>query len=352
VNSVDITVSLGASEAENYSMLKLLQVMQNRGIGLTDCEAGCNPVFFHEDAINLLDERLFDLYYVNDNYDLDDIYYGSDESYLGKMIVAKKDPVNYIKNNCLVFSSLESYKGSAVNVKALTDIDNYSYLVTFSDSAEEPSQSQAAEASKPNEAAQKALQASVKQSSYASATGESMTRIEAAAGSVAIDGAADIVPNGAKFTSSNLTSGATYDFAVGVVAQRIGANTNFAVYEMNLTDQNGTAIHQLDGKVNVTLPIPEGLNAAAGNVLVVYRVNDDGTITRCDTATANGFLTFATDHFSTYAIVEESASGAASAGTQTTSPKTEDNGMTMAFMVIAVMSLASAAVVSKKRFHN
>jgi LPXTG-motif cell wall-anchored protein len=195
------------------------------------------------------------------------------------------------------------------------------------------------------------MAAAVKTSSYASATGESMTRIAANEGGAAIDAATGIVPAGAKFESSQLSSGATYDNAANIVAARIGANTNFAVFEMNLTDSNNTAIHQLDGKINVTMPIPADMTPADGNILVVYRIEDDGTMTRCDTATANGCVTFATDHFSTYVLVEEPASGA-SAGTKATSPKTAESATSMILLMITAMSLAGAAVVSKKRYNN
>jgi hypothetical protein len=202
----------------------------------------------------------------------------------------------------------------------------------------------------PNAAAQKAIQSTVKQSSYTSSTGESMTRIAANEGGAAIDAGTGIVPAGAKFESSQVSSGATYDNAASVVTQRVGATAHFAVFEMNLTDSKNTAIHQLDGKINVTMPIPADMTPAAGNILVVYRIEDDGTMTRCDTATANGCVTFATDHFSTYVLVEEPASGA-SGSAKASSPKTADSNMSMVILMLAAMSLAGAAVVSKKRYN-
>jgi hypothetical protein len=178
-----------------------------------------------------------------------------------------------------------------------------------------------------------------------------MTRLEANAGSVAIDGGRDIVPLGASFSSSQVTDGATYDFASSVVSQRIGANTNFAVFQMDLTGRDNVAIHQLDGKVNVTLPIPAGLTPATGNILVVYRIGDDGTMTKCDTAIADGFLTFATDHFSTFAIVEQKATATVKSSAST-SPKTDESNVDMMLYVVAAIAIAGAAFVSKKRYSN
>jgi hypothetical protein len=260
--------------------------------------------------------------------------------------------INYIMYNANYFFDSLSF-----NIDSVTMLGSMGdgYLIKISaktDCESEPTEpTEPTESAAPNAEAQKAMAAAVRTSSYASPTGESMTRIAANEGGAAIDATTGIVPAGAKFTSSQLSSGATYDNAANIVAARIGANTHFAVFEMDLTDNNNMAIHQLDGMINVTLPIPEGMTPSDGNILAVYRIEDDGTMTRCDTATANGFLTFATNHFSTYVMVEEPASGA-SAGTKATSPKTAESAANMILVMIAAMSLAGAAVVSKKRYNG
>ena len=50
--------------------------------------------------------------------------------------------------------------------------------------------------------------------------------------------------------------------------------------------------------IKVTLPIPEGLEVSADKTIVVYRVNDDGTLVKCNTTVENGKVIFETDHFS------------------------------------------------------
>lgn len=144
------------------------------------------------------------------------------------------------------------------------------------------------------------------ETTYASDAGEAMRRVASESNpAIALDAAQDVVPSGARFASATVTSGEVYDRAAGLVAQQVGGTAPFRVFEMNLTDSSNTAIHQLNGFVNVTLPIPEGLSAENGRMLVVYRVEDNGTLTRCETATRDGYLTFATNHFSTYVIVEQ-----------------------------------------------
>ena len=171
--------------------------------------------------------------------------------------------------------------------------------------------------------------ANTTESTYTSDAGQAMRRIAADGNStIAIDGATEYLPAGAKFASAQLTSGDTYNFVSQLVSQKISGATGFRVFEMNLTDASGAAVHQLNGFINVTLPIPEGLSASDGKRLVVYRIEDDGALTRCETATRDGYLTFATNHFSTYVIVEEAA---------VTSPKTGDRNIGFLWGVAVVI---------------
>ena len=72
-----------------------------------------------------------------------------------------------------------------------------------------------------------------------------------------------------------------------------------------------------DGEAIVTLPFKQEI--PAGKVAKVYYVADDGTRTDMNATFADGVAAFATNHFSTYAIVLEDApatglSGGAIAG--------------------------------------
>ncbi len=172
-------------------------------------------------------------------------------------------------------------------------------------------------------------------------TEQGMRRIFAEGnGEISIVGAEDYIPLGAKFTSTELISGDVYNQAAQIVSQKISGARGFKVFDMNLADASNVAIHQLKGYINVTLPIPEGLSVDNGKRLVTYRMEEDGSLTKCDTAASNGYLTFATNHFSTYIIVEEAAA---------TSPKTGEGSTVFIWSLIALAAGVSSVLVMKKR---
>lgn len=104
------------------------------------------------------------------------------------------------------------------------------------------------------------------------------------------------------------------------------------VYEFNLT-KSGTAVHQLTDYVEVSFQAPEDFKLAADEKAVVYRVEDDGTLTLCETTVVNGVIKFKTNHFSTYILAKEKvvtkptetvAPTTTPASTPSTAPKTEN----------------------------
>lgn len=242
-----------------------------------------------------------------------------------------EEAIAYIDRNRSIHSFIEEYcrkEGAEVSIEAPFDIsswggwDGYTVKIVVSatpasaDSGASTDSGASADSGNSNEGSGSV---NTTESTYTSDAGQAMRRIAAEGNStIAIDGAVDYLPTGVKFASAQLTSGDTYNFVSEIVSQKISSATGFRVFEMNLTDASGAAVHQLNGFINVTLPIPEGLSASDGKRLVVYRIEDDGALTRCDTATRDGYLTFATNHFSAYVIVEEGA---------VTSPKTGDENM-------------------------
>ena len=153
---------------------------------------------------------------------------------------------------------------------------------------------------------------------------------------VYVIGHPDLVPTGATFASEQQTSGDIYDSAAAVVKTKIG-NVPFLVFEMNLTNAAGQAIDQLKGYINVTLPIPEDMELAANETIRVYRV-ENGKLYKCDTAVANGQVTFATNHFSTYILVKQNIA---------LSPKTGD--VSMMPVVAMILAMGAAVVVYNKK---
>ena len=116
----------------------------------------------------------------------------------------------------------------------------------------------------------------------------------------------------------------------------------FSVMEINLTDAANTQVHQLNGYVQVSVPMPANITVKEGKAIVVYRLEDDGTLTRCDTTVENGVITFKTNHFSTYIVAEEDV-------TAVTSPKTEDVSAGINLIFCMGILLAGAAVAMKRK---
>lgn len=122
-----------------------------------------------------------------------------------------------------------------------------------------------------------------------------------------------------EFAQASVTEGAAYDQAASVVATLVPQCKLFKVFEFDITS-NGTAVHQLNGYVNVTVVRPADLVIGEGQQLVVYRLEDNGTLTKCECAVDDSYVSFLTNHFSTYIFSVEDVTAATN--NTTTSPKT------------------------------
>ena len=177
------------------------------------------------------------------------------------------------------------------------------------------------------------------ESEHTLANGEEVRMVTVKGNSnVYVIGNPDYIPTGASFSSTAVTAGEVYTNAAAAVENKYGKAADFRVFEMNLTDASNKAITQLAGYINVTLPIPTGMATEEGETIRAYRLESNGKLTKLDTAVANGQVTFATNHFSTYVLVEENAM---------MSPKTGDNFAVMPVVLLAVV--AAGVVLIKKK---
>ena len=119
-----------------------------------------------------------------------------------------------------------------------------------------------------------------------------------------------VLPNGAEFKQSVAKSGTAYDTAAAAVSAMLPNTTNFFVYQFDIT-ANGVDIHALSNYVKVTLSRPADLVIGEGQQLVVYRLEDNGTLTRCESAVNANSISFLTNHFSTYIFSVENVNGTA-----------------------------------------
>lgn len=141
------------------------------------------------------------------------------------------------------------------------------------------------------------------ENTYQSAEGYAMRSLEQ--NTVKIDGLASLLPEGTQISVSQLTSETDLARAKTAMNGVLQENCDYVVYEIDLSNLSGTEIHELAGYVSVTMAIPSGLVVGNGNTIVVYRLNDDGTLTKCTTTVKDGKVTFLTNHFSTFIFSEE-----------------------------------------------
>ena len=149
-----------------------------------------------------------------------------------------------------------------------------------------------------------------------------------------------VLPEGTTITATSVMSGDTYEKAAIVVEQNINGLGQYAVMEINLADASNVQLHELNGYIQVTIPVPSNINVNSGKTITVYRLEDDGSLTRCETTVNNGMITFSTNHFSTYIVVEETVSA---------SPKTGDISNMGIYMMMFLLTGTSLVLFAKKK---
>lgn len=150
-------------------------------------------------------------------------------------------------------------------------------------------------------------------------------------GNISISGSQTSIPAGAVFKAKRLYQGADYKEIAEAVANAKGG-VSFEVYEFSLF-ANGREITSFDSHVDVSMLLPSAFDLSDGQTVTVYHYNN-GKLEKCSTAVADGFVTFATTHFSTFVYVQESAAMAASSSVR--SPKTGENSTAFYAVMIAV----------------
>ena len=165
------------------------------------------------------------------------------------------------------------------------------------------------------------------------------------------------VPTGATVTVNTVTDKDTLAKVDKAVKDTLSSKVGkYAVLDITMLDAAGAKIQPLNnGNVLVTIDVPSTLDANKG--LVVYRMEDNGTLTELKTSVENGKVSFETNHFSTYivaekaAVAEETTTAAAAKETttaKTNSPKTGDAAPVAALMVVA-LGACGAVITSKKK---
>ncbi len=128
---------------------------------------------------------------------------------------------------------------------------------------------------------------------------------------ISIAGSVNAIAQGSYFTAEYRGDGKHYKDARTAAENYLSECEEFRVIDISLYNVDDVAIHQLKEMVSVTLRIPDDFTVAPENVIVVYRLNEDGSLTRCSTSVSGSYLTFQTNHFSTFVIAEQTKAGAA-----------------------------------------
>lgn len=150
-----------------------------------------------------------------------------------------------------------------------------------------------------------------------------------------------VIPSGASMKISKVVTGTQYSDAKAVtnaVADKI------AVFEIDLLSSSNAKI-QPNGKLSITTDIPSGFDASR---VAVYRLSTDGkSYTKLSSSVSGGKVTFETDHFSTYMIVQESAEAVA-----VKAPVTGDNAPVALLVFVLLSAMVTLGVSIKRNFYK
>lgn len=103
-----------------------------------------------------------------------------------------------------------------------------------------------------------------------------------------------------------------------------GAAGKYVAFDISL--ENGGVKIQPNGKVQISIPVPDGYNKDS---LTVYYVTDDGSKTELPCTIEEDVVTFETDHFSLYVLAEKENTQSA-----VTSPQTGDNAYILLWLTL------------------
>lgn len=159
-----------------------------------------------------------------------------------------------------------------------------------------------------------------------------------------------VVPEDTKLVVEKITTGESYNTVVATLGDTID---KFVLYDITLKS-NGVEV-QPNGKVKISIPIPDGFNKEK---LVVYRINEDGTKVKYDVKIeiieGKEYATFETDHFSLYtlALDNETTNTSDNSNDNNTldeTPKTGNIDISLYYIsAIIVVALAGMVIVKKK----
>ena len=149
--------------------------------------------------------------------------------------------------------------------------------------------------------------------------------------------------------------------------QKININPwQMLVYDISLLDESGVT-KQPTGKIKVSLPVSDDLLSKYSmdeyfeEYFSVYYVDSAGVCTKMPITYKDGYITFETDHFSTYALVINKAEDTGSVkptnsikptSSKSDIPPTGNNGTPIMFVMFGMLGVAGIMLCTRRKNHG
>lgn len=124
---------------------------------------------------------------------------------------------------------------------------------------------------------------------------------------------------------------------------------NCVYYELNLKDANKSDLEQLDG--NVMVHISLSFTPEEKNIVKVFRIEDNSLI-ECKASVKDNVVSFETNHFSSYVILEISEETALKTSETSTDNSINNENTTSWIVIIIIAIVVSITVIVGKVFYN
>lgn len=144
-----------------------------------------------------------------------------------------------------------------------------------------------------------------------------------------------VVPSNTVLEVQPITEGTTFNNI-----KRVLSNVNkFRLFDITLKS-NGVAI-QPNGKVKISIPIPEGFDTSK---LIVYRIEENGNKVEYKVTVIGNYAQFETDHFSKYVLAEVEQNS----NEKDNTPKTGTETNTIPYVLGIIATIGIAFIIKRK----
>lgn len=130
-------------------------------------------------------------------------------------------------------------------------------------------------------------------------------KLETSGENISLNAPANVVPENSSLRVEKIENGERFEAAQNALKDDVKENGKLVVFEIDLLDQATEVKVQPNGSLTITITLSKALSSS--EAATVYRIELDGTKTKMTTRVVDGKVEFDTDHFSTYAVVVNTA---------------------------------------------